>query len=76
MTHNRKCPNCGSIGNWNWANEREELTMPNGDRVMAKVIVKGEESIKCPNCGTKFEPRSHALLRRNLSRVVKKIESV
>ena len=62
--HNRECPKCGTIGEWNWADDKQELTMPNGEKLMAKVIREGEPDVKCPKCGHKFEPHSHAKLRK------------
>lgn len=66
MVHNRECPKCGTIGEWNWAPERKERIMPNGEKVMAKVIVEGEEAVKCPKCGNIFEPHAHTKLRQKL----------
>ena len=67
--HNRECPKCGSIGEWNWKPEREELTMPNGETIMAKLIMDGEPAVKCPECGHKFEPHSHAKLEKKLKEI-------
>ena len=69
MAHNRECPKCGTIGEWNWASERKQKTMPNGEVVMARVIVEGEDAVKCPKCGLKFEPRAHAMLRQKMKKV-------
>lgn len=69
MAHNRECPKCGTIGDWNWAKEREEHTMPNDTKEMLLVPVKGEGVVKCPKCGYTFEPKSHALLEQKLRKV-------
>lgn len=66
--HNRECPECGSIGEWNWAEEREEKLLPNGELAMVKVMVKGEPAVKC-KCGHKFEPHAHAKLRKKMKEV-------
>jgi len=70
MVHNRECPKCGTIGNWNWAKERKEKMLPNGKLAMVRVIVEGEAGVKCPECGHYFEPHSHARLRSALKRVM------
>lgn len=67
--HNRECLECGAIGEWNWKPEREEQTMPNGEKVMVKTIMDGEPAVKCSKCGNKFEPHAHAKLRRKMSEV-------
>ncbi|MHA1390213.1 MAG: hypothetical protein ACTSR9_17475 [Candidatus Thorarchaeota archaeon] len=59
MVHNRECLECGTIGEWNWAKEKERKLMPNGEWKKFKVPVKGEPFVKCPKCGHKFQPHSH-----------------
>ena len=74
MTHNRECPKCGTIGNWNWARKKELLTMPNGEQVKAKVIVEGELSVKCPKCGNTYEPQAHKKLDEKFRQLARNME--
>ena len=60
--HNRECPKCGAIGEWDWRKRRKKLQMPNGEYVLAKVP-KGK-GVKCPKCGHKYEPRVNEKLKR------------
>jgi len=69
LVHNRECPKCGSIGVWNWAEEKKELTMPSGEKVLAKVTVEGEPQIKCEKCGHKFDPRVNELLDKKFAQL-------
>ncbi len=69
MTHNRECPECETVGSWNWAKEREEVTMPNGEKIMVKVPVKGEDGVKYSKCNITFEPRAHAVLGKKIIKV-------
>jgi len=74
MIHPRECPKCGTIGVWNWAQERKLKTMPNGETVKAKVIVEGEPEIKCPKCGHKFQLQGvYEKLNAGFERVAKGI---
>ncbi len=76
MVHNRECSKCGTIGEWNWAKEREEVTMPNGEKIMVKRPVKGEGGVKCPKCQHIFEPRVHALLDRKFNKLAKHLKRI
>ena len=59
--HNRECPKCGTIGEWNWG-PRKKIQMPNGEYIKVK-SPKGK-GIKCPKCGHEYEPRVNEKLRR------------
>jgi len=70
MVHNRECPKCGTIGEWN-RQPRKKKTMPNGE-VVFYIPVDG---VKCSKCKIIFEPRVHEQLNKALTRTMKEIET-
>ena len=64
MIHNKECPKCGTIGDWNRL-PREKKIMPNGEEISYHPI----NGVKCPKCGLLFEPRSHDALRKKMKEV-------
>ena len=62
--HNRECPKCGTIGEWNKQPRKNEV-MPNGETISIIPI----DGVICPKCGFRFEPHSHALLIKKLNKL-------
>lgn len=75
MVHNRECPKCGTIGEWNRQPRKKkmigiyETTSPFG------IIYIPIDGVKCSKCNIIFEPRSHEQLIKALTRVMKEIET-
>jgi hypothetical protein len=65
MTHNRACPECGLIVEWT-KGEQVKHQMPSGE-ITAYLML-----LICPEHG-EFEPRAHARLNAELSRVSKEL---